>query len=97
MEKFKDFEKNLKTFNGYMGEPKLRYFDNGGCVCDFSIPLKNKKDDTPVWLNCKTYNQLAEKIGEYAKGTNITVQGYFKIETGKDNKEYTNFIVLFGE
>ena len=97
MEKFEKFERKLKTFWGFMNEPKTHFFENGGVVTEFAIPLKKNKDDEPVWLNCKCSGELAEKIGEYPKNTAVTVMGYFKNEKGKDGKDYLKFVVLLAQ
>lgn len=98
-EEFKSFEREpLKMFWGFLSaDPEMRYFDNGGCVCNFSLPLKKNKDDQPVWLNCVANGALAEFIGEsYKKGSAITVQGYFK-ETEYKDKKYVKLQVLFAQ
>lgn len=89
---FNDFE--LKTFTGYLSkEPDLRYFQSGNCVTNFSIPLSKSKEDTTIWLNCKTFGDRGEKITEnYKKGDRITVVGEFKTEIYKE-KEYIYFYV----
>lgn len=97
MEKFAEFEKNYKTFNGYLSaDAELKYFDSGKCKCTFSIPLK--KDDKTIWLNCETWSEpLSEKIANnYKKGSEITVVGYFKKEE-YNGKEYIKFIVKMAD
>ena len=94
MEQFKNFEKQYKTFGGYLSDdPQIKYFDSGACKCTFSIPLKENKDATPVWLNCECWGHIAETIAErYHKNSEITVIGYFK-ESEYNGKTYLNFIV----
>lgn len=91
---YEQFEKKLSEFIGYIGQPELKYFESGAIKCTFAIPLKKKKEDTPVWLNCVSWGHLAEEIASKApKGTLMTVRGYFKEEEGKDGKKYLTFTV----
>lgn len=95
MEKFKDFEKNYKTFTGWlMRDPEIKYFESSKVCCQFTIPLKKNKDDEPIYLNCETWNPiLSETISErYLKGAEITVMGYF-IENEYNGKKYLKFNV----
>ena len=92
MEKFEAFELKLKWFSGYMNAPEIKYFEQGTVKTTFSIPLKKKKEDEPVWLNCIAWGTLAEELGEKAKGTNITVGGYFE-EREYNGKTYLDFVV----
>lgn len=95
MEKFKDFEKNYKTFTGWlMKDPEIKYFETSKVCCKFIIPLKKNKDDEPIYLNCETWNPiLSETIAErYLKGAEITVMGYF-IESEYNGKKYVKFNV----
>lgn len=92
MEKFKEHELQLKWFAGYMNAPEIKYFEQGTVKTTFSIPLKKKKDDEPVWLNCQAWGSLAETLGEKPKGTNIIVGGYFE-EREYNGKTYLDFIV----
>lgn len=98
MEKYEKFEKQMKTFTGYMGQPEIKYFESGAIRTTFSIPLKENKDDEPTWLNCQVWGKLAEKFAEYPKSTLVTVQGYFKTEKNQDGtKEYLKFVVCLGD
>ena len=92
MEKFDAFELNLKWFSGYRNAPESKYLESGSCKTNFSIPLKKKKDDDAVWLNCVSWNELAETISEFKKGRFITVGGYFE-EREYNGKTYLDFIV----
>ncbi len=96
MEKFKQFELNLKFFSGRLSaDPEIKYFEkNASCKCTFAIPLKKSKEDKdPTWLNCFCWNKQAEKLAEeYKKGDEICVGGIF--ETNDYNgKQYINFHV----
>lgn len=98
LEKFEQFEQNLKIFSGYVTEPELRYTEAGKCICTFGIPLRKNKEDDAIWLNCQVWDKKAEKIGEkLKKGDEVLVFGYFKESQYKDkegnNKTKLNFIV----
>jgi len=97
VEKYQDFKKEIVTFTGYISQDvDIKYFESGAIKARFSIPLKRKKEDEPLWLNCIAWGKLAERIAEdFGKNSLISVQGYFKLEKGKDDKEYLNFIVCF--
>lgn len=92
MEKFDALELKLKWFAGYMNAPEIKYLESGSCKTTFSIPLKKKKDDEPIWLNCQAWGKLAEKIAEYPKGSFVTVGGYFE-EREYNGKTYLDFVV----
>lgn len=94
MEQFEQFKKNYCIFNGFLSsDPEVKYFDSGKVVCNFSIPLKNKKDKEPVWLNCETWNQkLVEYICNYKKNDEVTVIGYL-LESKYNDKKYFKFNV----
>lgn len=95
MNNFEKFEKQYKTFTGWlMKDPELKYFDDGKSVCKFTLPLKKSKDDEPTYLNCETWSlALGETISErYIKGSEITVVGYFT-ESEYNDKTYTKFNV----
>ena len=89
-------KKECWIYSGLMAEPTMRYFESGGCVCDFGLALRKSKDDETVWLNCKAYGSLAEKFGEKAKGSRVSVLGEFEVSKYK-GKDYLNFIVLMGD
>lgn len=94
MEKYEKFEKQYKTFSGYLSDnPNIKYFENGTCKCTFSIPLKENKESETIWLNCEAWNKVAEVIAEkYIKNSELTVIGYFKTHE-YNGKEYLNFVV----
>ena len=81
-----------KSFTGYLSaNPEMRFFESGKSKVSFSIPLK--QGEITEWLNCESWNKLAENISEkYTKGSLITVFGNFRTETYKE-KEITKFIV----
>lgn len=91
LEKFEQFEKQYKTFNGFLSaDPDIRYFEKG-CKCTFALPLKNENET--IWLNCEAWNNIAEMIaGTYKKCDEIVVMGYFK-ESEYNGKQYVNFVV----
>lgn len=95
LSKYKQFENNLKYFVGYATEVTLCACQSGTVYCTFSIPLKKKKDDEPLWLNCKVFgNELASKLeSEVKKGSKVLVGGFFKT-TQSEEREYLNFIVM---
>lgn len=96
MEEFKQFEIETHTFGGFISkDPEFKYNDNGSCVVKFSLPLKKKKDDEAVWLNCEAWQQLGEYIAEkFKKGDFINVTGRFKTSE-YNGKTYTVFSVMF--
>lgn len=63
---FDEFEKYAeKTFVGFCTEPEMKYLEKGGVSCKFSIPLNDKhKDEKPLWLNCKAWNETAEAFAD---------------------------------
>ena len=86
---YEQFE--LKAFMGNITEPKTDYMDNGKSKTTFAIPLKKKKEDEAIWLNCVLWND--EKFAEKCKkGDSVTVYGTFT-ENEYKGKVYTNFIV----
>ena len=93
-EQFEKFEQ--KIFSGYLSsDVECKYNNNGLCTSKFTIPLKENKDDEPVWLNCIVFGELAENIAEkFNKGSKITVIGRFKVNT-YNNKEYLSFVTNF--
>lgn len=94
MEEFNVFKKNYDCFNGFLsGDPEIKFFDSGKCKTKFSLPLKKKKEDDAVWLNCEAWGKTAERITEeYKKGDEIVVLGYFK-ESENEGKKYITFCV----
>ena len=91
MEKFEAHELHLKWFAGYMNKPEIKYLESGSIKTTFSIPLKKKKEDEPVWLNCVAWGKLAEHVAEFEKGSFVTVGGYFE-EREYDGKKYLDFV-----
>ena len=97
MEKYKKFEQNLQCFGGYITEPKIHYYESGKCKCEFAIPLKLKKDDEPVFLNCECWGRIAEKAGELKKGDEVLVYGFLKeveYETIKTKEKKTKIVFM---
>ena len=93
---FEQYERQLKTFSGFITEPQIQYYNSGAIRTTFAISLKKNKEDKPLFLNCVAWSKLAEKIAEYPKGANLTVSGYFK-EDENNGKKYISFVVLFAE
>lgn len=91
---FEQFVQCYKVFNGYLSsDPEIKYFESGSCKTSFSLPLKKKKEDEAIWLNCESWGKIAEKIAEnYKKSDEITVFGYFTEQEYK-GKLYLKFIV----
>lgn len=86
-----EFRQSLDWFSGYITEPKIDYTESGKSKTTFAIPLKKKKEDEAIFLNCVLWNN--EKfVEQYKKGDNITVGGYF-VENEYKGKNYINFIV----
>ena len=86
---YEQFE--LKAFTGNITEPKIDYTDTGKSKTTFAIPLKKKKEDEAIWLNCVLWNDenFAEKC---KKGDSVILYGTFT-ENEYKGKVYTNFIV----
>ena len=97
MEKYNDFKLKLDVFGGSITAPEVKYFDSGKCKTTFAIPLRKKKEDNAIFLNCECWGKLAEKVGELEKGTEVLVFGYLKENEYKDkegkNKKNIIFIV----
>lgn len=91
MKQFEQFKQNLDWFSGYITEPKIDYTENGKSKTTFAIPLKKKKEDEAIFLNCVLWKneEFAEK---HKKGDNVTVGGYF-VENEYKGKKYISFVV----
>lgn len=92
MEQFEKLELKLKWFQGYLSaDPVINYFEKGSVKTTFAIPLKDGEDTK--WLNCVTWNKLAENIAEnYKKGNQIMIGGIFE-QREYNGKTYTDFNV----
>lgn len=92
LEKFAKYEE--KTFVGFCTEPEIKYSDSGSVSCNFSIPLKESKDNKEtLWLNCKTYKETAEAFCEVcSKGCLVKVSGRF-YQYEYNSNIYTEFFV----
>lgn len=95
MEKYEQFKLNLDIFGGYITQPELRFFESGKCKCTFAIPLKKNKDDEAIFLNCECWGKLAEKVGEFKKGDEVLVLGYFKENEYKNEKGVVKKKIVF--
>lgn len=92
---FLKFEQKLKYFEGYLSTVELTYKDDGSLYCKTSIPLKQNKDDEPLWLNCRIFDaKLVEEFGEKCKkGSRVGVWGFLKETEDRDGKNYINFYI----
>ena len=92
---FLKFEQKLKYFEGYISTVECITKDDGALYCKTAIPLKQNKDDEPLWLNCCIFDQaLAEDFVDHCrKGTRVIVGGFLKESTSNDGKTYINFYV----
>ena len=84
--KYYKSEVKSKEFIGWVSSSELITKDDGVQWANFSIPLKQNKDDEPEWLNCKIYDQklVDEFFDKVSKGSKIKVKGLFK--TGETTK-----------
>ena len=92
--KYESFKEDIVCFSGFLSSnPEIKYYESGKCKTTFSLPLKHKGDDEPVWLNCECWGKRGEQIvNDYQKGDEITVMGVFRASEYKD-KQYVNFVV----
>ena len=91
---FLKFEHKLRYFEGYITSVECITKDDN-FYCKFSIPLKQTKDDEPLWLNCRIFEPtLAYKFAdECKKGAKVGLQGILKDTQDSDGKKYINFYV----
>ena len=92
---FLKFEQKLKYFEGYISTVECITKDDGTLYCKTAIPLKQNKDDEPLWLNCCIFDQaLAEHFVDHCrKGVRVIVGGFLKESTSNEGKTYINFHV----
>ena len=94
---FLRFEQKLRTFEVFLSTVELTYLDDGKQYCKTSIPLKQNKDDEPLWLNCmisSSYPDLMDEFGEKCKkGSLVSLEGELKESESKDGKRYVNFYI----
>ena len=64
-------------------------------VANFTIVRKNKEEGKvkKEYIYCNLYGEKAKSVKEFKSGEYIHIFGYFK-ETKKEDKTYTNFIVV---
>ena len=70
-------------------DPEMRYTKNGKAVTSFSIAVseKFKDQETTEFIDCVTWNKLAEICGEYLKkGALVYVEGKHKTERWETDK-----------
>lgn len=87
---------NQCQFIGRLGkDPETRYTPGGKAITSFSIACgekwKDKNTGQPVerteWINCVTFNKLAEISGEYlTKGSLVFVSGKMKTDKYQDKQ-----------
>lgn len=89
------FEKKLRYFEGWITGVETTRKDDGSFFSKFSIPLKLKKEDEPLWLNCKIFGAALCKrfSSDCNKGSRIGIWGEFNETKSTDGKEYINFVV----
>lgn len=88
------FSQKLRCFEGYISGIEVTSRDDGSLYCKFSIPLKKKKEDEPVWLNCYIYGSALcdDFTAKCTKGARVWVTGMLK-KSEKEGNEYLNFLV----
>lgn len=95
---------NKATIIGFLGsDPEMRYAQNGGAVCNFSVATDEgykDKNGTRVekteWHRVSAFGKLAEIMGQYLKkGSKVYIEGKLQTqEWEKDGiKRYTTGIV----
>ena len=89
------FEQKLRYFEGFISSVECISKDDGAFYCKFSVPLKQTKDDEPLWLNCRVFEQaLAYNFSENCKkGAKVGLWGVLKDTQDSDGKKYINFYV----
>ena len=94
LEQINAFSQKTRCFEGYISGIEVTSRDDGSLYCKFSIPLKKKKEDEPVWLNCYIYGSALcdDFTAKCAKGARVWVTGMFR-KSEKEGVEYLNFIV----
>lgn len=97
---------NQCQFIGRLGkDPETRYMPDGKAVTNFSIAVgsqwKSKdgeKQESTEWVNCTTYEKLAEICGEYLKkGSQVFIGGRMKTRKWQDKEgkdRYTTEIIV---
>lgn len=87
------FEKKLKYFEGYLSSVECISKDDGAFYVKTSIPLKQKKDDEPLWLNVRIFDAaMAYEFSEKCKkGSFVGFLGILAEVEDAEGKEYTNF------
>ncbi|OFY63765.1 MAG: hypothetical protein A3H98_06750 [Bacteroidetes bacterium RIFCSPLOWO2_02_FULL_36_8] len=86
---------NKVILMGRLGQdPKVRYFENGGCIADFSLATTdaykdkngNKVEQTE-WHNVVLHNQPAQVAEKYLhKGDLVYVEGKLRTKTWDDKE-----------
>jgi len=78
------------TAHGNLGnDPKIKYFEGGKQVANFSLAARTGKEET-TWLKCAVWGKRVDTVSQYLhKGSKITIAGQGKLTsyTSKDGIE----------
>jgi single-strand DNA-binding protein len=71
------------------GDPALRFFESGSCVCEFTLainrPPRDGQNQEPLWVSCKAWGKTAQVAGDYVrKGSKVAIVGRLDIEQWTD-------------
>lgn len=69
------------TIIGNLGkDPEARYTPDGVLVCNFSVAVTTRKDET-VWVEVSAWRELGERCHQYlTKGRQVYVRGIPTVE-----------------
>ena len=68
--------RKLEIIGRVGSDAKLKYFEDGSAVCNFSLASENYKDKEPTWDSCSLFGKRAESLVLYlTKGKQICVDG----------------------
>jgi len=80
-------------------DPEIKFFDNGGSVCSFSIATsesfkKNEKwEERTEWHRISVFNKTAEACSTYLKkGSSVYVEGRMQTRSYQDKDGVEKFI-----
>lgn len=85
----------ILTIVGFVGdEPQLKYFGDGGAVCNFSVASSDYagKDDPKhtTWFRVSVWGARAEAANEYLKkGSGVVVVGRLKSDENGNPRTFT--------
>ena len=80
---------NKVEISGNIGQAiEVKELDGGKKVCNFSIAHNNEKSKgaAPEWFNVTTWNDAAEAMTKFNKGTFVKVSGKL-VQDSYDDKE----------